>query len=68
MATLLKDLLDLVFSPQWGLVRLPDGRGIFYPWGITRLAHVVSSDEMYFRLRRYLIIWSVLFVISGFLL
>jgi hypothetical protein len=68
MAVLIKDVLDLVFSPQWGIIRLPDGRGVFYPWGITRLAYVVVSDELYSRIRRTLIIWSVCSLFSSFLL
>jgi hypothetical protein len=47
----------------WGMARLPDGRGIFFPW-ITS-AYLVPSDEIYHRIRRKMFLWEILLLPVG---
>jgi MFS family permease len=51
----------------WGTVRLPDGRGIFFPWR-NGVAYLVPSDEIYHEIRRKMILWKIIFVLVGMFL
>jgi hypothetical protein len=62
---ILSDLWDLSLGFTIGTIRLPDGRGVFYPWGISRLAYLVPSDEQYATIHRYMIFWGFVFFIIG---
>jgi hypothetical protein len=59
------DLWNLSYGFKVGTIRLPDGRGVFYPWGISRLAYLVPSDEVYSTIHRSMIFWGLLFFIIG---
>jgi hypothetical protein len=58
---ILSDIWELSYGFTFGVVRLPDGRGVFYPWGVSRLVYLVPSDEIYTRIRRSTILWKLLF-------
>jgi hypothetical protein len=62
---ILSDIWELSYSFTFGVVRLPDGRGVFYPWGISRLVYLVPSDETYRRINRSIILWGLLFFVGG---
>jgi hypothetical protein len=65
---LLKDLFSVWLGCKWGTMRLPDGRGLFYPWLVTRLVYLVPSDELYTKIRRSMILWGLLFFFGGAIL
>jgi len=51
----------------WGTVRLPDGRGIFFPWRNGE-AYLVASDEIYHQIRRKMILWKIILFLVGMFL
>lgn len=68
MGNLFSFLFDLLRGGSpWGTVRLPDGRGIFFPWR-NGVAYLVPSDEIYHKIRRKMILWKIILVFVGMFL
>jgi hypothetical protein len=64
MGLLFSSLFDFLRGGNpWGMARLPDGRGIFFP--LITSAYLLPSDETYHRIRRKMFLWEILFLLVG---
>ncbi|MFH0959901.1 MAG: hypothetical protein V1897_14490 [Pseudomonadota bacterium] len=67
MGKVTKFILNFWRVGAWGTIRLPDGRGIFFPW-LTGVAHIVPSDKIFHTIRRRMILWKITIVPVGMFL
>lgn len=67
MGKIFSFLYDFWCGFVWGTVRLPDGRGVFFPWRTTT-AYIVPTDEMYDSIRRRMVAWKIVFFFIGFMI